>query len=100
MIERDQINGQSIEDMQRIMEMVDHNLRLAGEANYTIRLNKLRLMPGMKLQGANTDNIFNVKRIFDNGQVLVGYLTDDDEEREHITIFGKHRLVRVPKTTK
>ncbi len=78
------------------LDAMQHNLGVAGENNYAVRINKLDLKTGILLQRAYDEQMWRVVKKFPNGQVLMKHEYEAENHRPHGEIWGAHRLVRVP----
>jgi hypothetical protein len=76
---------------------IQHNLKVAGENNYAVRLNRLQLVEGMKLWRAYDEQTWTVVRKLPNGQVWMVHDYEAEGHRPHGEIWGSRRLVRVPR---
>lgn len=86
-----------IQHKNEVLDAMTHNLRVAGENNYGVRLKRLQVFPDMMLQSAYSDTLWKVIRKFDNGQVLVKHEAVHENDQDHVSVWGKNHSCRVPR---
>lgn len=85
-----------INQRNKMLDAMAHNTILAQDNPYPIRLNRLQLMQGMKLEKPYREGLWEIQRVFTNGQILVRHNAVHKNDRDHVEVWGRRHLCRVP----